>query len=61
MCGTSACTFGGPNLDQMFITMIADEADKEREECIKGGRGGLYVAHIDGVKGVAGAYKAALA
>ncbi|KAK9810713.1 hypothetical protein WJX73_001808 [Symbiochloris irregularis] len=60
MPGASACTFGGPNLDQLFITMIADEGDQEQEECIKGGRGGLYVAHVEGVKGVAGAYKAAL-
>lgn len=51
--GPTCCTFGGKNLDQLFITTMAEEGGKER------GEGGLYVAK-PGAKGLGGAYRAGL-
>ena len=49
--GISAATFGGANLDELYITTLNHEGGQEK------GEGGLYRAKApEGVKGVAGAY-----
>ena len=53
--GPTACTFGGKELNKLFITTMAEGGGSKK------GEGGLYVAEIAGVKGVGGAYLAAIA
>ena len=49
--GVTAATFGGSNLDELYITTLNHEGGQEK------GMGGLYRAKAPpGVKGVAGAY-----
>ena len=48
--GITACTFGGPKLQDLFITTL-NPGDEPKE-----GVGGLYVARPPGVSGVQGAY-----
>ena len=47
--GITACTFGGPELQDLFITTL-NSGDEPKE-----GVGGLYKAR-PGARGVAGAY-----
>ena len=52
--GPTACTFGGKDLNKLYITTMAEDGGSKR------GEGGLYVAEIAGVKGVGGAYLATI-
>ena len=48
----TACTFGGADLDVLYVTSQSEEGEHPSEH-----RGGVFTIKIPGVKGVAPAYK----